>query len=715
VTEGNGPEKSGSDEDVLDLARKRFQSAEEAEREIRTLGLEDLKFSVGEQWPDDLRRKRELEKRPCLTINRLSHSIRQVVNEQLKNPISSKVSPVDDKADIETAKIYNGMLRHIQYASDASTAYGTAFNFAARASFGYFRLLTEYCDPFSFDQEIRIARIRNPFTVYLDPNYQQPDGSDANWGFIFEDISKEEYDEKYPDSKLASMDDWLSIGDSRSEWITKDTIRVAEYFSKETKEITIVQLADGQVVDKALLQGDEQIINERKSYVSVIKWRLINGVEVLEEKILPGSGKWIPIIPVLGEEICFEGKRILEGVVRHAKDSQRMYNYWATAETETIALAPKAPFIGVEGQFEGHESKWRSANTENYPYLEYKAKTIGGQIAPPPQRNVIEPPVMAITQARMQASEDLKATTGIYDAALGARSNETSGVAIKNRAVQAQTSNYHLVDNLSKSVRHCGRISIDWMPYVYDGARAVRILGEDGAEEIIRINQEFERKGEIVNYDLSRGKYDVTVSVGPSYESKRQEAVDAMLEFTRSMPGQAAVIADLLVKNMDWPGAQEFAERLRKTLPPEFQSDGEKKSIPPEIKSQFDQMGQMIEALTGQLNEANGKIENKTIELESRERIEMAKIQANIELELAKMGSQEGMFLLKQEVAEIQGRLDLLNFNQPVGDEGQELPAQPSGQGEQFEQDLNGAGPEMGLAPDQLQPTGGIPPGEPME
>jgi hypothetical protein len=706
--------KSQEVPDILETAKKRFALAVEAESEIRKEALEDLRFSTGEQWPADVKKSRELDRRPCLTINRLPNSIHQLTNDQRQNRPSVKVSPVDDKADIEVAKILQGIIRHIEYASDADTAYDTAFDSAVRAGFGFVRVVTEYCDPMSFEQDIRIKRIRNRFSAYLDPSYQLPDGSDAQWGFVVEDMSKEEYKAEYPDSKLADSTDFDVLGDRRADWMTEDTFRIAEYFYKEMKDTKIYLLSDKSVVTDAEIEEHFQgvlpegvtIVDERMTQLPVIKWVKMNGLEILEETEWPG--RWIPIIPVLGEELDIDGKRILKGIVRDAKDPQRMYNYWASAETETIALAPRAPFIGVEGQFEGYESEWNTANVRNHAFLQYKAKTIGGQPVGPPQRNVYEPPVQAITQARGMAAEDLKATTGIYDAALGNRSNENSGVAIQRRATQAQTSNFHFMDNLAKSIRHIGRILVDLIPKVYDTERAIRILGEDGNEEIIQINKLFERKGKSVQYNLGSGKYDVTVNTGPSFESKRQEAVQAMLDLTRAYPQVAQVAGDLMVRNMDWPGAQDIADRLKKTLPPGLadDKDGKQPQAPPEMQAQMQQMNQMIEQLTEQLHHKTHLIETKSLELESRERIEMQKIQAQIEIKMAEMGSKESLALLGHEIAEIQQRLELLKMDQPF---------------QQFEE-MNGTGPMPGgeqppmqqgqLPMDDTQPTGGFSPGQ---
>lgn len=398
--------------------------------------------------------------------------------------------------------------------------------------------------------------------------------------------------------------------------------------------------------------------------------------------------------------IDIEGKRVLEGIVRHAKDPQRMYNFWATSETETIALAPKAPWIGAEGQFEGHKAKWNTANTKNHPYLEYKPISLTGQLMPPPQRLVFEPAVQAISHARMLASEDLKATTGVYDAALGNRSNENSGIAIQRRANQAQTSNFHFIDNLSKSIRHAGRILVDVIPKYYDGARAIRILGEDDKEEVIRINQEFERKGELVNYSFSVGKYDVAVSTGPSYQTKRQESAAALLELSTKVPQLMNVAPDVLIKALDIPDADVLAERMKKTLPPGLADDDEnKKPIPPQVQAQMQQMNQMLEALTQQLNEANEKIQNKTLELESKERIEFAKMDVDMKKELAKLDADASKVLFMQEIGQINRRLDMLKINEPIEEENQ------------MELGAPGAAVPNEMNPEQ-QPTGGPSPGE---
>lgn len=705
-SEDQKADKARSSE-ALRIARERFNLAEEAYHDIRKEAADDIKFRAGQQWPDDMKAQRDLKRRPSLVINRIPGYIRQITNDQRQNRPSIKVFPVDDKADPKTAKIYQGMIRHIEYNSGADAAYDTALQNAATGGFGFMRVITDYVDPMSFDQEILIKRILDPFSVYFDPNSKEPDGSDANWAFVFEDVPKDTYKAEYKDTGLAHTSDWDSLGRMIPGWVTQSTCRVAEYFYKEFKEVDIYLMPDGQVVTaEALHQAGipSQGLPKRRSNVPVIKWCKINGNEVIEETEWPG--RWIPIIPVYGDEFIVDGKRVLEGIVRHAKDPARMYNYWASCETEAIALAPKAPYIAAEGQIPPeYQHLWETANQDPHSYLPYRPVALNGQPVPPPQRNAYEPPVMAITNARNLSSEDIKATTGIWDAAIGAKSNETSGIAIQRRNMQSQTANYHLIDNLTRSIRHLGKILVDLIPHVYDTARAARIIGEDDQQEIVLINQEFQHKGEFVTYDMNKGKFDVVVETGPAFATKRQEAAATMIEITKANPQIMQAAGDLMVKNMDWPGATEVADRLRKMLPPGLAEDKDKKPVPPEVVAQMQQQSQIIEQLTQQLNVATEEIKTKKYELDSKERIETMKLETQAAIELAKLESGEAVVALKTQVAELDQRTKFLNqFGQGSA---METP---------FSNEFNGGAPEQAL-PNEIeqQPPGGLEPGPNME
>jgi hypothetical protein len=708
---------SDNSSELLRVARERFKLVVDAESEIREAFLDDFKFRAGDQWPENIKVERKSDNRPALVINRIPQHVRQITNDQRQNRPSIKVAPVDDNADVETAKIFQGVIRHIERNSSADVSYDTACEHQVESGRGFFRFITDYSDPLSFEQDILFKRIRNPLSVYMDPNSQEPDGSDMNWCFVVEDVLKEDFKEQFKDDEFESDNYFESIGSNSPFWIDKNTIRIAEYFYKEYETAEIALLNNGQVI-KTPKAGEKlpdgvEIVSKRTTKIPVIRWCKITGCEVLEKT--DWLGKWIPIVPVFGDELDIDGKVQYEGIIRHAKDPQRMYNYWASAETEMISQSPRTPFIGAEGQFAGHEATWKTANTKSHAFMQYKPVSLLGQPLPPPQRQVFEPPIQAITHARMLSAEDIKATTGQYDASLGNKSNEQSGIAIQRRSIQSQTGNFHFMDNLSRSIRHGGRILIDLIPKIYDTARAIRIIGEDGQEEVVRINEIFEKDGKNIKYDFSIGKYDVAVDTGPSFATKRQEAVAAMLDFVKANP--QAPIWDLLVENMDWPGKTEIAERLRKTLPPGMAEDKNKKKnpIPPEAQQQMAQMNQLIEQLTNEVHQSADIIENKKLELESKERIEMSKIQADIEINLAKIGSVEAVELLRQEVSQLENRLQLVKFNQPIDAEEPQgnQPGQPS---QPIEQEMNpDAGGQSAMAPEQIQSTGGQSPGQSME
>lgn len=702
--------ESTSSNDVLKRARERFTYAAEAEADIRKDAVDDLKFFAGFQWPEDVKTARELDKRPCLTINRLPKFVRQVTNEQRQNRPAIKVNPVDDKGDVETAEILEGLIRHIEYDSNAETAYDTASDGQVRCGFGYFRIITEYCDPMSFEQKISIKRVRDAFSVYMDPDYTEPDGCDAKWAFVISSMSRDSYKQEYPGTDMSQMEDWSAVGSSTGGWASKDEVRIAEYYEKTFKTVKIVKLSDGQTVRKdripkellEIIEGKvlppegmqvPQILEERETQVPRIMWYKINGIEILDETEVFGSH--IPIIPVLGDEIFINGKRTLESIIRNAKDPQRMYNYWVTSATETIALAPRAPFIGAEGQFEGYEQDWRMANVRSQAFLQYKkVVSDSGQVLPPPQRNTFEPPVQAITQALQISAEDLKATTGIYDAELGNRSQEQSGVALQRRVNQSNLSNMHYGDNFKRSLRHAGRILIEMIPFVYDSAQAVRVLGADGEQKIVKINEIFMKQGQPTIYDLNRGEYDVTVDTGPSHQTKRQEAVADMIDLTKNYPQLMQFCGDLLVKNMDWPGAQEIADRLRKTLPPGMAEEktDDKPPLPPDVQMAMQKMNHLLQQQSQLIAQQDEVIRTKKLELESRERIELQKQRTELVIEQMKHDAAHAQLGFKMDVDMIQKRLDLLNDNQPL---------------------VNGSpGPESGAGASnsQQQPPGGLPP-----
>jgi len=633
-----------STKDILATARSRLSMAISAYSESREDELDDLRFFAGSpdnqwQWPADVLATRgavqgqTINARPCLTINKLPQHVRQVTNDQRQNRPSGKVIPVDDKADTEVAEIFDGLVRHIEYISDADVAYDTACENQVAYGEGYIRLLTEYCDDSSFEQDIKIGRIRNSFSVYMDPTIQDPCGSDAKWCFITEDILKDEYAHMYPNATPISTLQSLGIGnESLSSWLTEDTIRIAEYFYFEYKKSTL-NLYPGNIAavesspddyELKLLYGKPTRI--RSVDVPQVKRIKTNGFDILEEN--DWAGKFIPVIRVVGNEFEVNGRIFISGLIRNAKDAQRMYNYWASQEAEMLALAPKAPFIGYGGQFEGYETQWKTANTTNWPYLEVNPDVTDGAGATLPLPQRAQPPMASsgLLQAKAGAADDIKATTGQYDSSLGQASNERSGKAILAREKQADTGTYHFVDNLARAVRYVTRQIVDLAPKIYDTERMARIIGEDGEASQAKVNPQQEEpvrkitgpEGLVLEkiYNLGVGKYDVVVSTGPSYMTKRQEALEGMGLILQSNPQLWQVAGDLFIKNMDWPGAQEMAKRFAKTIDPKLLAGDDQSPELQAAQQQMEAMGKEMEQMHSMLQNVSKSIEMQNMQNE---------------------------------------------------------------------------------------------------
>jgi hypothetical protein len=623
-----------TDDELLALALRQFNRVVDIESDMRETMLDDMRFRAGDsdnkfQWPDKVVAQRETSangQRPCLTVNKIPQHVNQVTNDIRQNRPAIKCIPVDSNGDVEVAEMLGDLIRHIEYSSQADIAYDTAADNATVAGLGYIQVTTDYCDDKSFNQDIKIKRIRNPFTVYMDPDILMPDGSDAKFVFITEMIDKAEFVAEYPDFEPA---DWEAMGNGdRLQWYTKDQIRVAEWWRVEQKARTLKMWSNGETTyDSEPLKTPgvtavEQPIKTRKVMAKQIKFRKMCGHQILEET--DWAGQYIPVARVVGNEFDIEGKLHVSGLVRNAKDPQRMYNYWVSQEAEMLALAPKAPFVGAAGQFEGFEAQWKSANTTNFAYLEYNPvvdTANGDRPFPAPQRQQPPMPSQGIMQAKMGASDDIKSATGQYDASLGAQGNETSGVAIQRRDHQSDVSTFHYVDNLSRAIRFVGKIIVDLIPKIYDTKRVARILGEDGDSDLVGIdpNQEqavVKHKNDMGQeiaaiYNPGVGTYDVVVKTGPSYSTKRQEAGEAMQQMTQANPELWHVIGDLLVSNMDWPGAEEMAKRLKATLDPKV-IEADSSDIPPQVIAQLKQKDQDLQQLQTALQHALGQLNQAT-------------------------------------------------------------------------------------------------------
>ena len=622
-------------------AMRRYKASVESTQENRADMIDDQRFAAGDQWPDDVKTMRA--GRPMQTINRLPAFIDQIIGDARQNKVAIKVFAGED-GDVEVAKIYSGLIRSIENRSNADFAYDTALEQTATFGFGAWRVKTRYVDDDTFDQEIMIERIPNALNVHFDPSSIQPDYSDAEYAIVVDSIGKDEFKARWPRASESNF----QTEHMQAGWASGDNMQIAEYWYKERTPATLYLLNDGTTTfDKPT--APELVIRERKSEKCDVKMCIMSGAEVLEQA--DWAGRYIPIIGVNGKEDMVDGKRILRGIVRHAKDPQRMYNYWRTIDTETKALAPKAPVMVTTKQLDGLDDLWSDALSGNLPYLPYNPDPTAAM----PQRLNAGMQDKGFEQAALLAVDEMKATTGIYSAALGEQSNETSGRAILARQREGDTANFAYIDNLSRAIRYSARVIIDLIPKIYDTERVIEIMGIDGQKTLERINSARINDDGVVEpvNDLTTGRYDLVVDVGPSYTTKRIEALNMMVEIAKMNPAIMQIAGDLIVKSMDWDGADAIAERLKRTVPANIIGDeegNEDKELPAEVTQMIEQGKQLIT----QLQQENKELKEENEDKDEDRRLKQYEIDVRAMLETAKLtASTPDLDALSVQVAQI--------------------------------------------------------------
>lgn len=618
--------KKDKDLEILNKAKKRFEICNEFYGQEYERGKEDLEFLLGKQWADSDVSKRQIEERPCLTENRVLAFAHQVINDIRQSRPAINVVPVDNNSDPETAKILRGLIRNIEVQSSADNVYDTASWNALSAGYGWIRVNTKYASDNSFDQEVELIRIPDFQSVMIDPNSKQMDGSDADFGFVFEDISREAFEDLYPDAQPVPFND-----KANANWCTENTIRICEYFYKEYEDKTIYLTQDGRTVE----EKPENPLQERTVRIPSVKWCKLTANEVLDKT--DWLGMYIPLVPVYGEEVWIDGKRSCFSLVHQAKDPQRRFNYWLTATTELIALAPKAPFVGVSGQFATDGKRWARANNETFPYLEYDPVELpGGGLAPAPQRQAPPMGSPAMFQEMIAAGDGIKATLGMFNASLGQSGNETSGRAILARQAEGDNATFHFVDNLQSAIRQVGRICIDLIQKIYTEPRIERIIGEDDKKLSVPLNQGAVKAqngnmapvgvGQVPDafYDIDVGKYDVVATVGASYATKRQETANMLQNVLQAAPETFPILGDIFFKNLDIAEADIIVERLRK-MNPAMNDDADPQAI------HLQQAGQMIEGMQQQLAQMDAALKAKREKDQAEVNAELQKTQAEIQ------------------------------------------------------------------------------------
>lgn len=622
-----------SHQDIVREALENFESAKTAYQSQRAAAREDLNFVAGNQYSnvvgdDDYR----------LTVNLLGPFLRQITAEARSANPSIRVVPVSSEEDVEKAEVISGLIRHIEQYSNASNIYQNALWYAAASGEGYFFLDSKYCSPDSFDQELVIKQCDNPEKVFLDPNHNEKDGRDAEWGFIVEDLDHSVFKRKFPDSDLTqhlNNNSW-NLLTLPNDWINSRTVRVARYWVKDYQAQKIWLVQDpltGEQYTVTEKPGDDVILlrrDPRISYKVTVRAYTLTATEVLEETVWPGHH--IPIIKVTGETFAVGGQKVQYGAIRMAKDPQRQYNYAVSRQTEMIDQAPKNSFVITEKQMGNHAEKWANANRINFGALPY-VKEDGA--APPFRVSGLDANAFqGVATTRAQSLEDLKLVFGLGDASLGRPGNEISGVAIQGRVEQASRSTYQYFDNLLLSLRYLGDMIVDVIPTYYDTERTIRIVKPTNEEQMIVINRMGDSK-----YDLTTGDYDVVITTGPAYASKRQEAYEALKGIQDSMPG--APIGDLIAGQIDSPVAKLAAKRIRATYPPEVLAatgeDNETDMAPKEMVEKLLQENSQLRMAMQRADLENQELQVEKKNLEDKTALELTKADLQSEQDRARL------------------------------------------------------------------------------
>jgi len=602
--QGRQDQRKYTDAELLQEAREFLDYVDERESQNRLRAAELLRFCYrrGSQWPDKIRREREQDNRPCLEINMMPTFINQVTNDERQNRPACKIRPASSDATVEIAEIYQDLIRHIEYDSNAGAVYDNAYRYCVAGGIGYWRIVTEYESEQSFYQKILLKPVNNIFSVYLD-DAKEPDGSDAEKCLVVQEMKRYDFERAYPNAQPI---DWQSTDPALSAWLNADSIKVADYFHKVYWKETLYLLPDGstrfesegpptgQVVPMEWPPKKGTYIDAREVDRCEVRWEVVNGVEVLEQH--EWAGKHIPIIPVYSDVVNIEDDVIWQALVDKAQDTQQMANYMVTKSAEGFSIQPMAPYVGAEGQFDQREREWGQANTRPYPYLTYRkfgedGKELGYG---PPQRSTADVDMTQTLAQAMQFFQFINRVTGVQDPLAQQDVDDRSGRAILAQERVANTQTFHFVDNLSRAIRYSGRQLVDLIPKIYDTQREIQLLREDGTSYKQTVNQAQPMPPQQPGMpppqplpdlnDIRVGEYDVVVDTGPSYASKRAEASNSMMEMVKQTNGALFGIAgDLLVKNMDWPGAQDVADRIQVTLPAAIQQLMAQKSQNPQV------------------------------------------------------------------------------------------------------------------------------------
>lgn len=630
----------------MKTVRERYDFGMAADMTDRIEAMSDVGFVAGDQWEVEARERRKKYNRPVITWNRLHIYVAQVVNAGRQNDRSIKIAPGDGGTK-ETSEYLQGRIRQIEYESNADQCQNKAREQQVTCGRGSYRITTAYKFG-TFKQVIRFEPIPNQFSVVWDPSFAKYDSSDADWCFVVSTITKEQHKRKFgKESESARTDYWNNMGNPAPSWMNvgpgNDLIQIADYYERTWEPRVLCLLEDGSVAWEDELDNRGAVKMDREEMVPKVRLYTIDGVEIHDESDLLCDD--IPVIPYWGVDEIVNGQKRTRGLVRFAKDPQRTVNLYVSNIAEQVGQIPKSPYIAEEGQIANHEEEWENANIDPRAVLQYKGVAIGDKLAPPPQRITSEPPIQALTIGLTQAIDAIKSAMGIFDASIGARSNETSGIAIQRRTREADNANYHFSGNEDQSRKHAGRIILQLI-------RKIETEGEymtrstDGKTKKVTVGKPFQdpETGTTIHHRIDQGEYDAIVESGPSYSSQRQEAFGTYSAIAQADPTFMQKTGDIVMRNLDAPGADAIADRLEKFLPPEArpQKEGAPPPLPPEVQQEREQGKQMITALSKTVHQLQDELDSKKPEIDARIRIaemqeETKRMQIELEREIAKL------------------------------------------------------------------------------
>lgn len=754
-------EKTYKTSKTVEEAVKRLKCCVNAERDNREAAIDDLNFLNGDQWPAEERKRRADAGRPALQINLLPKFVDQVVGDERHNRPRIKVRPIDSKGDVKLAEIREGIISNIEYLSNSPAIYDYAFKQMVSSGYGAWRVLTRYTDENPFLQEIYLESIRNPFLVYLDPSAKDQNYADAKYGFVLEKIPIDDFKKKYPKARVPNGTFVDEDGLAEELWYDDDTVTIAEYYTVEPVPTLFHQMENGDVITdeefqelveewgeqrekilKDVESGDateapqqgmqgpgpmaqgiiaklEELGPEPKSEetrtadVPVVYQQIITACDELTTK-QKVPGKFIPLVLLRGKELNIAGKNYVYSLIRNAKDPQKMVNYWNTAAAETIALAPKSPFMATPKQIEGFETDYARANVDNMPVLLYNPDP---EMPGPPQRQQPAPPPVAMFEQIRRGEDNIKSAIGMFNADVGAAGSEQTGAAITARQRPGDIGTFEFLDNLNRAVVFTGKIINEMIPEVYDSERDVRLRNLDETESFVPINTTIgsamkkmksnpemfkgmderdmaqllkSNNPETKFNDLTVGKYDVTVTTGPSYATQRQESAQQMLMLAQAMPDKMAIASDIIVKNLDFKDSDELSARLKKTLPAGVVPPDPNEPPPPppppdpnvmliqaqlqkeQMKVQLEQMKMQHELQLAQieLQKAQIMLQLKAMELSPEQKqptpqydiVEVAEKDRRYELDKEKMNIEKAKLAMEAEQSRHQREKDRAEF-----------------------------------------------------